>query len=206
MQQKLSDVLLHILSMSMSIALRVMVASTQLQTSAQPSAQVCFSCRPVAHFMSWLIPTWPVVQVNKNTMYPDIQAEWDQGKSSIVCGLLIHLHSLRSIITSHFGADKRPTHEPWSENTFAPVSTNFADAADPLVHHGNTRARNASEYIKVTEWVVANMGKMNFPVITFCSENDTMCDPDGSRMLIDRSKVSQLKCYSHICDTDHLQL
>lgn len=93
--------------------------------------------KPVAHFMSWLIPTWPVVQVNKNTMYPDIQAEWDQ---------------------------------------------------DPLVHHGNTRARNASEYIKVTEWVVANMGKMNFPVITFCSENDTMCDPDGSRMLIDRSK------------------
>lgn len=67
-----------------------------------------------------------------------------------------------------------------------------AGAADPLVHHGNTRARNASEYIKVTEWVVANMGKMRFPVISFCSENDTMCDPDGSRMLIDRSKVSPL--------------
>lgn len=58
------------------------------------------------------------------------------------------------------------------------------------MHHGNTRARNASEYIKVTEWLVADMGRMNFPVITFCSENDTMCDPDGSRMLIDRSKVS----------------
>ena len=70
--------------------------------------------------------------------------------------------------------------------------TDPAGAADPLVHHGNTRARNASEYIRVTEWVVANMGKMNFPVISFCSENDTMCDPDGSKMLIDRSKVSRL--------------
>ena len=36
------------------------------------------------------------------------------------------------------------------------------------------------------------MGKMTFPVISFCSENDTMCDPDGSKMLIDRSKVSHL--------------
>lgn len=36
------------------------------------------------------------------------------------------------------------------------------------------------------------MGKMTFPVISFCSESDTMCDPDGSKMLIDRSKVSHL--------------
>ena len=62
--------------------------------------------------------------------------------------------------------------------------------ADPLVFHGKTRARNASEYMKVTEWIVANMSSFNFPVISFCSENDTMCDPDGSRMLIDRSQVS----------------
>lgn len=88
-----------------------------------------------------------------------------------------------------------------AQNTCASVGISFVDAADPLVHHGNTRARNASEYIKVTEWVVANMGKMNFPVITFCSENDTMCDPDGSRMLIDRSKVSRLKCYVHTSAT-----
>ena len=42
--------------------------------------------------------------------------------------------------------------------------------------------------MKVTEWIVANMSKFNFPVISFCSEKDTMCDPDGSRMLIDRSQ------------------
>lgn len=66
--------------------------------AVHPSAQVCVSCRPVAHFMSWLIPTWPVVQVNKNTMYPDIQAEWDQGKSGTVCGLLIPLHMLHFTI------------------------------------------------------------------------------------------------------------
>ena len=39
-------------------------------------------CRPIAHLISWLIPTWPVVEVNRNTMYPDIQAEWDQGKAA----------------------------------------------------------------------------------------------------------------------------
>ena len=65
-----------------------------------------------------------------------------------------------------------------------------AFSADPLVHHGKTRARNASEYMKVTSWIVANMSKLNFPVISFCSENDTMCDPDGSKMLIDKSQVN----------------
>ncbi|DBA67640.1 hypothetical protein WJX79_003355 [Trebouxia sp. C0005] len=105
--------------------------------------------KPIAHLISWLIPTWPVVEVNRNTMYPDIQAEWDQ---------------------------------------------------DPLVFHGKTRARNASEYMKVTEWIVANMSKFNFPVISFCSENDTMCDPDGSRMLIDRSqsKDATLRNVNHM--------
>jgi len=44
--------------------------------------------------------------------------------------------------------------------------------------------------MKVTEWIVANMSTFNFPVISFCSEKDTMCDPDGSRMLIDRSQLS----------------
>ena len=62
--------------------------------------------------------------------------------------------------------------------------------ADPLVFHGKTRARNASEYLRVTEWIVANMSRFSFPVISFCSENDTMCDPDGSKMLIDRNKAS----------------
>ncbi len=72
------------------------------------------------------------------------------------------------------------------------ADSNFA--ADPLVFHGKTRARNASEYMKVTEWIVANMSKFKFPVISFCSEKDTMCDPDGSRMLIDRSQVSAKQC------------
>ena len=62
--------------------------------------------------------------------------------------------------------------------------------ADPLVFHGKTRARNAAEYLRVTEWIVANMSHFSFPAITYCSENDTMCDPDGSRMLIDRNKAS----------------
>ncbi len=77
---------------------------------------------------------------------------------------------------------------------YLPKCADYDFAADPLVFHGKTRARNASEYMKVTEWIVANMSKFNFPVISFCSENDTMCDPDGSRMLIDQSQVSARQC------------
>ena len=57
----------------------------------------CVPCRPVAHFVSWLIPTWPVVQVNRNTMYPDIQAEWDQGTSLYLCLALLSVYANATI-------------------------------------------------------------------------------------------------------------
>ena len=38
-----------------------------------------FAIRPIATLISWLFPTWAVVEVDHNTMYPDIQDDWDKG-------------------------------------------------------------------------------------------------------------------------------
>lgn len=97
------------------------------------------------------------------------------------CGICLHTLNLHSFPTSpklYIGSLLHALHH---------LCVTYAD---PLVFHGKTRARNASEYLRVTEWIVANMSRFSFPVISFCSENDTMCDPDGSKMLIDRNKAS----------------
>lgn len=54
---------------------------------------------------------------------------------------------------------------------------------DPLVQHGNTRVRNANEYMKICERVMTELDQVTFPFIVFHSENDTMCDCDGSKQL-----------------------
>ncbi len=61
--------------------------------------------------------------------------------------------------------------------------------ADPLVYHGNTRARNAAEFLRVTEDIVQSMDAMDFPFIALHGDIDTLCDPDGSRQLFERSAV-----------------
>lgn len=64
--------------------------------------------------------------------------------------------------------------------------------ADPLVYHGNTRARNAAEFLRVTEDIVRSMDTMDFPFIALHGDIDTLCDPDGSRQLFERSAVRHL--------------
>jgi acylglycerol lipase len=88
--------------------------------------------RPISTILSWLTPTAAVVATDKNTMYPDIQDQWD---------------------------------------------------ADPLVCHMNTRVRNANEYLRSTELLKKKLHTMTAPFIVFHSENDTMCDCDGSKDL-----------------------
>lgn len=61
--------------------------------------------------------------------------------------------------------------------------------ADPLVIHGNTRVRNANEYLRVTEAAMTKLEEVKFPFLVFHSENDTMCDCDGSKQLYLRAKV-----------------
>jgi len=57
------------------------------------------------------------------------------------------------------------------------------------VYHGNTRARNAAEFLRVTEDIVQSMDAMDFPFIALHGDIDTLCDPDGSRQLFERSAV-----------------
>ena len=52
-----------------------------------------------------------------------------------------------------------------------------------------TRVRNATEYLRATREVMGGLERTTFPFIVFHSENDTMCDCDGSKALFDRAKV-----------------
>lgn len=47
--------------------------------------------------------------------------------------------------------------------------------------------RNAAEYLRATEHVMAHLHHLQLPLLSFHSENDTMTDPDGSRALIERT-------------------
>eukprot|EP00891_Asterochloris_glomerata_P000451 jgi/Astpho2/451/Aster-03497 len=98
--------------------------------------------RPIADLVSFLFPTWPIVQTSKNTMYPELQAEWDEGASYV-------------------------------QLPATPV------AAMPPV------------------WGAASNGAR---VGLCCSENDTLCDPDGSKLLYARSKTKDktFKAVNHM--------
>lgn len=74
------------------------------------------------------------------------------------------------------------------KNTLYPSIQEMWDK-DPWTCHGNTRVRNASEYLKATEYAMNNLDKIELPMILFHSENDTMTDSDGSKQLYLRAKV-----------------
>ncbi len=63
--------------------------------------------------------------------------------------------------------------------------------ADPLLMgtKRKTRVRNATEYLRATRQVMAGLEGTTFPFVVFHSENDNMCDCDGSKALFDRAKV-----------------
>lgn len=73
-------------------------------------------------------------------------------------------------------------------NTLYPAIQAMWDA-DPLVYHGKTRVRNANEYLRITEQVMSTLENVSFPFIVFHSENDTMCDCDGSKELFKRAST-----------------
>lgn len=68
------------------------------------------------------------------------------------------------------------------KNTVHPEIQTLWDA-DPLVSHMNTRVRNADEYLRVTAQVMTQLNRVDWPFLVFHSEVDTMCDPDGSKLL-----------------------
>lgn len=98
--------------------------------------------KPLAGFLSWLLPLAPFAATGKNEMFPDVQEYHDQ---------------------------------------------------DPACWHTPTRLRIAHEFLKATEWVVREMGNMDFPFLCIHSKDDTMCDLEGSKQLFDRSKAKDKK-------------
>eukprot|EP00242_Pyramimonas_sp_CCMP2087_P006857 CAMPEP_0198218088 /NCGR_PEP_ID=MMETSP1445-20131203/67289_1 /TAXON_ID=36898 /ORGANISM="Pyramimonas sp., Strain CCMP2087" /LENGTH=316 /DNA_ID=CAMNT_0043894979 /DNA_START=174 /DNA_END=1121 /DNA_ORIENTATION=- len=93
--------------------------------------------KPFSKLLSVVVPTWGLVKVERNVMFPLVQEDLDK---------------------------------------------------DPLIYHGWTRVRSATEYVQSSEETVQAMPDMTFPFIVFHSRNDTMTDPEGSQMLYDRSK------------------
>ena len=68
---------------------------------------------------------------------------------------------------------------------------------------GQTRVRLASEYLKVTEYIMANLKRITLPVATFHSEGDTMVDPEGSRRLVAEAS-SEIKVHEDCPGSWHI--
>jgi alpha-beta hydrolase superfamily lysophospholipase len=70
-------------------------------------------------------------------------------------------------------------------------------ANDPLVFHGKTPARLASEMLKAMMRVTAEVGKISLPFITIQGGADKLVDPGGTQMLYDKasSKDKTIKIY-----------
>ncbi|KAL6774311.1 hypothetical protein ACKKBG_A24505 [Auxenochlorella protothecoides x Auxenochlorella symbiontica] len=84
---------------------------------------------------------------------------------------------------------------PWAaivatdRNKLNPVLQDQWDS-DPLVAHINTRVRNANEYLRCTESIMGRLGEVTLPFIVAHSENDSMCDPDGSKALYREARAT----------------
>jgi acylglycerol lipase len=68
---------------------------------------------------------------------------------------------------------------------------------DPLVFHGKTPARLASEMLKAMQRVTAEVDKITLPFITIQGGADKLVDPGGAQMLYDQagSRDKTLKIY-----------
>ena len=84
-------------------------------------------------------------------MYPELQAEWDEGGLVAWWGMLMQ-YGARHVTASV------PDCNPANLQRIA---------ADPLCWHGKTRARNAAEYLRATERCVAEMDTFKFPYLNF---------------------------------------
>jgi alpha-beta hydrolase superfamily lysophospholipase len=69
---------------------------------------------------------------------------------------------------------------------------------DPLVFHGKTPARLASEMLRAMLRVTAELSKITLPFITLQGSEDKLVDPGGAQMLYDEagSKDKTLKIYA----------
>jgi acylglycerol lipase len=72
-----------------------------------------------------------------------------------------------------------------------------AYANDPLVFHGKTPARLATEMVKAMQRVTDDVGKITLPFIAVQGGQDKLVDPAGAQMLYDKasSKDKTIKIY-----------
>ncbi|KAI8465248.1 MAG: Alpha/Beta hydrolase protein [Monoraphidium minutum] len=59
--------------------------------------------------------------------------------------------------------------------------------ADPVTYHYPTRVRIAAQLLAACDWLGPRMRGVAAPLLVFHSENDTMTDPDGSKLLLSRA-------------------
>lgn len=96
------------------------------------------SCSPLASLLNLIIPTWPLAKTPKNTMFPDLQADFD---------------------------------------------------SDLCTYKYDTRIRVGVECLRACDSLMANMQKLELPLLVFHSTADTLTDPDGSKLLVSTVKV-----------------
>lgn len=72
-----------------------------------------------------------------------------------------------------------------------------AYVTDPLVYTGKTTARLAAEMLRAMARVTAEVGTISLPMIIVQGKEDRLVEPDGSRMLYDKSASTDkvLKMY-----------
>ncbi|GLI58721.1 hypothetical protein VaNZ11_000474, partial [Volvox africanus] len=76
-----------------------------------------------------------------------------------------------------------------NRNTMYPDLQHAYDV-DENCYHGNTRVRNAQEYLEATERLAANQAKLRLPLLFFHAKGDTMTDPEGTLRLYEAAESS----------------
>lgn len=68
---------------------------------------------------------------------------------------------------------------------------------NPLMVHGKVRARTAAEMLTTADQVQAHLGRIRLPLLVMTGTADTLADPAGSQLIIDRvsSTDKSLKTY-----------
>lgn len=120
--------------------------------------------RPLATLLGKLVPTAAIVATEKNTLYPNIQVGAAEAGGTAERGLLGWVACLlacaelagSSAVACLPGGGVSPPRRALPGRPAPPPCTFLGRPqaqwdADPLVCHINTRVRNASEYLRITE-------------------------------------------------------
>ena len=129
----------------------LLIASAAAHLTSLPPALTwplpAASCRPISSLLSWLWPTAEVVATDRNTLYPEIQAEWDSGEAVPRAHRLLLLPSLplRPQVSHALFPSAWPLHETtflFLVSAVKPTSCVPAHAAQAGQQHGGDSGRS----------------------------------------------------------------